>query len=181
MARLCWTPPLGQLIRDLAGGRRHELTENMRSDPGIFNFVSLPWMDVTYCKCGTRTGSRRGCGPTCAGGRGEACGGTAARGRTPARAAADGGAVQEGQPITRALQRSCCAVQGDCARGHSRACGVAEHSGLGGFPATREPGRSAFFHVFAVFFCAVSQRQKRQAKRDSGPFFVIFLGAAAQR
>ena len=28
-----------QLIRDLAGGHRHELTENMRSDPGIFNFV----------------------------------------------------------------------------------------------------------------------------------------------
>ena len=26
-----------QLIRDLAGGHRHELTENMRSDPGIFN------------------------------------------------------------------------------------------------------------------------------------------------
>ena len=26
-----------QLIRDLAGGRRHELTENMRSDPGIYS------------------------------------------------------------------------------------------------------------------------------------------------
>ena len=32
-----------QLIRDLAGGHRHELTEN-RSDPGIFNFVK--WLRV---------------------------------------------------------------------------------------------------------------------------------------
>ena len=35
-----------QLIRDLAGGRRHELTENMRSDPGIFNFVK--WLKELY-------------------------------------------------------------------------------------------------------------------------------------
>ena len=28
-----------QLVRDLAGGHRHELTENMRSDPGIFDFA----------------------------------------------------------------------------------------------------------------------------------------------
>ena len=45
----------------------------------------LPWVDVTYCKYGLRTGSRRGCGPTCAGGRGGACAGPAAaarRGRT---------------------------------------------------------------------------------------------------
>ena len=28
-----------QLIRNLAGGHRHELTENMRSNSGIFNFV----------------------------------------------------------------------------------------------------------------------------------------------
>ena len=48
-----------------------------------------------------------------------------------AGAAADGGAVREGQPITRAaLQRPCCAVRGDCARGHGGACGAAEHSGL---------------------------------------------------
>ena len=33
-----------QLIRDLAGGHRHKLTENMRSDPGIFNFVK--WLRV---------------------------------------------------------------------------------------------------------------------------------------
>ena len=55
-------------------------------------------------------------------------------GRPPGRAAgaaADGRAVREGQPIARAaLQRSCCAVRGDCARGHGGACGAAEHSGL---------------------------------------------------
>ena len=33
-----------QLIRDLAGGHRHKLTENMRSNPGIFNFVK--WLRV---------------------------------------------------------------------------------------------------------------------------------------
>ena len=48
-----------------------------------------------------------------------------------AGAAADGGAVREGQPIARAaLQRSCRAARGDCARGHRGACGAAEHSGL---------------------------------------------------
>ena len=45
--------------------------------------------------------------------------GVAGRQAPPGRAAgaaADGGAVREGQPITRAaLQRSCCAVRGDCA------------------------------------------------------------------
>ena len=51
--------------------------------------------------------------------------------RRAAGAAADGGAVREGQPITRAaLQRPCCVVRGDCARGHGGACGAAEHSGL---------------------------------------------------
>ena len=39
-----------QLIRDLAGGHRHELTENMRSDPGIFNFVK--WLRVGASKPG---------------------------------------------------------------------------------------------------------------------------------
>ena len=61
--------------------------------------------------------------------------GVAGRQAPPGRAAgaaADGGAVREGQPITRAaLQRSCRAVRGDCARGHGGACGAAEHSGLG--------------------------------------------------
>ena len=63
----------------------------------------------------------------------------AARGRTAGisglhSAPADGGAVREGQPAaTRAaLQRSCCAVRRDSACGHGRACGAAEHSGLGG-------------------------------------------------
>ena len=40
-----------QLVRDLAGGRRHELTENMRSDPGIFNFVK--WLRVGEEACPT--------------------------------------------------------------------------------------------------------------------------------
>ena len=40
-----------QLIRDLAGGHRHELTENMRSDPGIFNFVK--WLRVGEEVCPT--------------------------------------------------------------------------------------------------------------------------------
>ena len=33
----------------LAGGRRHDLTENMRSDPGIFNFVK--WLRVGEEAC----------------------------------------------------------------------------------------------------------------------------------
>ena len=40
-----------QLIRDLAGGHRHELTENMRSDPDIFNFVK--WLRVGEEACPT--------------------------------------------------------------------------------------------------------------------------------
>ena len=40
-----------QLIRDLAGGHRHELTENMRSDPGIFDFVK--WLRVGEEPCPT--------------------------------------------------------------------------------------------------------------------------------
>ena len=45
--------PLGhsQLVRDLAGGHRHKLTENMRSDPGIFNFVK--WLRVGEEACPT--------------------------------------------------------------------------------------------------------------------------------
>ena len=100
----------------------------------------LPWVDVTYCKYGTpyrkqtrlwtnmRWRPRRGlCRPAAAAARGRTAG-TSAR---AAAAAADGGAVREGQPVTRAaLQRSCCAVRQDCARGHGEACGAAEHSGL---------------------------------------------------
>ena len=33
-----------QLALDLAGGHRHELTENMHSDPGVFDFVK--WLQV---------------------------------------------------------------------------------------------------------------------------------------
>ena len=33
-----------QLVLDLTGGHRHELTENMRSDPGVFDFVK--WLRV---------------------------------------------------------------------------------------------------------------------------------------
>ena len=40
-----------QLVRNLAGGHRHELTENMRSDPGIFNFVK--WLRVGEEACPT--------------------------------------------------------------------------------------------------------------------------------
>ena len=123
-----------------------------------------------------RTGSRRGC----AGGRGEVCAGPAAAAAPPgcaAGASADGGAVREGQPVTRAaLQRSCCAVRRDCARGHGRACRAAEHSGLGrsGFPATRGPGTSPFFMFLHVFWrCRSTSKTKL---KGSGPFFVIFCG-----
>ena len=40
-----------QLIRDLAGGHRRKLTENMRSNPGIFNFVK--WLRVGKEACPT--------------------------------------------------------------------------------------------------------------------------------
>ena len=71
--------------------------------------------------------------------------------RAAQRAAADGGAVREGQPITRAaLQRSCCAVRGDCARGHGGACGAAEHSGLGGF--LQGAWNKSIFPWFCWFF-----------------------------
>ena len=83
--------------------------------------------------------------------------GVAGRQAPPGRAAgaaADGGAVREGQPITRAaLQRSCCAVRGDCVRGHGGACGAAEHSGLSlqssSNPTSLEEAHfSMFLHVF---------------------------------
>ena len=58
--------------------------------------------------------------------------GVAGRQAPPGRAA--GPRLMEGQyerVSQAALQRSCCAVRGDCARGHGGACGAAEHSGLG--------------------------------------------------
>ena len=47
-----------QLIRDLAGGHRHEVTENMRSDPGIFNFVK--WLRVGEEACPTLEQAKAG-------------------------------------------------------------------------------------------------------------------------
>ena len=59
-----------QLVRDLAGGHRHELTENMRSDPGIFNFVK--WLRVGEEACPTLEQAKarlRGLYPPSPGGR----------------------------------------------------------------------------------------------------------------
>ena len=44
-------PISAPLEHSLAGGHRHELTENMRSDPGIFNFVK--WLRVGEEACPT--------------------------------------------------------------------------------------------------------------------------------
>ena len=97
-----------------------------------------------------------------------------------AGASADGGPVREGQPaVTRAaLQRSCCAVRRDCARGHGGACGAAEHSGLS-LRAASEPRslEEVQFSVFLLVFLALSLNANstpKKAKRDTGPFFVIF-------
>ena len=53
LGRAAISAPLehSQVIRDLAGGHRHELTENMRSDPNIFNFVK--WLRVGEEACPT--------------------------------------------------------------------------------------------------------------------------------
>ena len=128
----------------------------------------LPWVDVTYCKYGTpyrkqtrlwtnmRWRPRRSlCRP------GSVAGRQAPPGRA-AGAAADGGAVREGQPITRAaLQRSCRAVRGDCARGHGGACGAAEHSGLS-LQSSSNPTslEEAHFSMFLHVFLAVSRFTK---------------------
>ena len=122
----------------------------------------LPWVDVTYCMYGTlyrkqtrlwtnmRWRPRRGlCKP---GSRCEAPG-------RAAGAAADGGAVREGQPITQAaLQRPCRAVRGDCAHGHGGACGAAEHSGLS-LQSSSNPTslEEANFSMFLHAFLAVSR------------------------
>ena len=90
----------------------------------------------------------------------------------PGRAAggaADGGAVREGQPITRAaLQRSCCAVRGDCARGHGGACGAVEHSGLGFLQGAWK------MHIFLCFCMFFGRCQPKMVKRGTGPFFSFF-------
>ena len=91
--------------------------------------------------------------------------GVAGRQAPPGRAAgaaADGGAVREGQPITRAaLQRSCCAVRGDCARGHGGACGAAEHSGLS-LRLIRRAWKKPIFPCFYWFFWAVPLNFKNE-------------------
>ena len=102
-------------------------------DPGLLKtrpfMERLPWVDVTYCKYGTpyrkqtRLWTNMRCNPR----------------RSLCRPGSRCGAWQDGRHlraaqrlITRAaLQRSCRAVRGDCARGHGGACGAAEHSGLG--------------------------------------------------
>ena len=103
--------------------------------------------------------------------------GVAGRQAPPGRAAgaaADGGAVREGQPITRAaLQCSCCAVRGDCARGHGGACGAAEHSGLGFLQgAWKKP----IFPYFCMFFWAVPLNIKND-EEGHPRLFSRFLGA----
>ena len=130
----------------------------------------LPWVDVTYCKYGTpyrkqtrlwtnmRWRPRRSlCRP------GSRC--EAWQDGRHLRAAQRGPRLMEGQyegqPITRAaLQRSCCAVRGDCARGHGGACGAAEHSGLSPRASSNPRGGSPIFHVFACFFGGATKHQK---------------------
>ena len=98
-----------------------------------------------------------------------------------AGAAADGGAVREGQPITRAaLQRSCRAVRGDCVRGHGGACGAAEHSGL--IQASSNPTslEEAHFSMFLhVFLGGATKRQKW--RRGAPPPFFSFFGRIQKR
>ena len=121
-----------QLIRDLACGRRHELMENMRSDPGIFNFVKS--VGRAFEAAGWEVVSldivskfELGLHDVSAGALRHGLGQPGLHGiqphtdDAPGTAAADGGAVREGQPaVTRAAaQRSCCAVRQDCACGQS--------------------------------------------------------------
>ena len=119
----------------------------------------LPWVDVTYCKYGTPAVDQHAleaeARPVQAR---QPLRGVAGRQAPPGRAAgaaADGGAVREGQPITRAaLQRPCCAVRGDCARGHGGACGAAEHSGLSLQASSNPTGlEEAHFFMFLLWRC----------------------------
>ena len=84
-----------------------------------------------------------------------------------AGAAADGGAVREGQPAaTRAaLQRSCCAVRGDCTHGHGGACGAAERSGL---------MENAHFSMFLHVFLGGATRHQKWRRGAPPPLFLVF-------
>ena len=90
------------------------------------------------------------------------------------RAAQRGPRLMEGQyervsQSREALQRSCCTVRGDCARGHGGACGAAEHSGLG-FLQWKMP----IFPCFCMFF---GRCQPKMAQRGTPRLFSRFLGA----
>ena len=76
--------------------------------------------------------------------------------------------AREGQPAaTRAaLQRSCCAVRQDCARGHAELAVLASSNVRG----LEEAHFSMFLHVLRC------HSTPKKAKRDSGPFFSIFCG-----
>ena len=140
----------------------------------------LPWVDVTYCKYGTpyrkqtrlwtnmRWRPRRSlCRP------GSRC--EAWQDGRHLRAAQRGPRLMEGQyeRVSRsraALQRSCCAVRGDCARGHGGACGAAEHSGLGFLQGA---WKMPIFHVFCMFWGGATKHQKW--RRGAPPaFFLVF-------
>ena len=139
----------------------------------------LPWVDVTYCKYGTpyrkqtrlwtnmRWRPRRSLRP---GSRCEAWQ-DGRHLRAAAGAAADGGA---------ALQRSCCAVRGDCARGHGGACGAAEHSGLSPRPSSNPRGlEEAHFSMFLHGFLAVSLNIKNDEEGHRASFLVFWAHSKA--
>ena len=84
--------------------------------------------------------------------------------------------MREGQPITRAaLQRSCCAVRGDCARGHGGACGAAEHSGLS-LQSSSNPTslEEANFSMFLYVFLGVPLNAKNGEEGHPRLFFSFF-------
>ena len=96
--------------------------------------------------------------------------------------------------MPRLLELFCCAVRGDCARGHGRACGAAERSGLGCSGLIRGAWNksicSVFLHVFfavslctkngeeghRAFFCHLcGHSASKMMQSGTGPFFVIFV------